>query len=152
MLVISPTESSACASTSEHSELSRRDDISHAVAALHVTISEDIPGQAAEKGAYLKGKVQELADQFPDLYDEVRGLGMLIGMQFRSPEVGYAVSSGLFSAGVLVGGTLNNAQTFRLEPPAVISYGQIDQVIDRLGGVLEDVRADVAGDRLATVH
>ena len=123
-----------------------------ALAALHATIDEDIPGQAKEKGAYLKGKVQELADQFTDLYEEVRGLGLLIGMQFRSPEIGYAVSSGLFGAGVLVGGTLNNAQTFRLEPPAVISYGQIDQVIERLGGVLEDVRAQVAGDSLPTVH
>ena len=123
-----------------------------ALAALHVTIEEDIPAQAAEKGAYLKGKVQELAEAFPDLYEEVRGLGLLIGMQFRSPEIGYAVSAGLFSAAVLVGGTLNNAQTFRLEPPAVISYEQIDQVVDRLAGVLEDVRAQVGSGSLATVH
>jgi len=73
-------------------------------------------------------------------------------MQFRSPEIGYAVSAGLFSAAVLVGGTLNNAQTFRLEPPAVISYEQIDQVVDRLAGVLEDVRAQVGSGSLATVH
>jgi putrescine aminotransferase len=51
-----------------------------------------------------------------------------------------------------VGGTLNNAQTFRLEPPAVISYEQIDQVVDRLAGVLEDVRAQVGSGSLATVH
>jgi putrescine aminotransferase len=123
-----------------------------ALAALHVTIDEDIPAQAAAKGAYLKGKVQELADQFPELYEEVRGLGLLIGMQFRSPEIGYAVSSGLFSAGVLVGGTLNNAKTFRLEPPAVIGYDQIDEVIERLGGVLEEVSGRVNAGHLVGVY
>jgi putrescine aminotransferase len=115
-----------------------------ALAALHVTLQEDIPRQAAEKGAYLKAKVQELADAYPDLYEEVRGLGLLIGMQFRSAEIGYAVSSGLFGAGVLVGGTLNNAQTFRLEPPAVISYTQLDTVVERLATVLETVHAQGA--------
>ena len=69
-------------------------------------------------------------------------------MQFKSPEIGYAVSSGLFGAGVLVGGTLNNAQTFRLEPPAVITYEQLDEVISRLGAVLAEVRTKVAGGEL----
>ncbi len=119
-----------------------------AIGALHATLEEDIPGQARDKGAYLKGKVQELADEYADLYEEVRGLGLLIGMQFKSPEIGYAVSSGLFGAGVLVGGTLNNAQTFRLEPPAVITYEQLDEVISRLGAVLAEVRTKVAGGEL----
>ena len=62
----------------------------------------------------------------------MRGLGLLIGMEFHDAETGYAVSSGLFSRGVLVGGTLNNAKTLRLEPPAVISRAQIDEVLARL--------------------
>jgi putrescine aminotransferase len=110
-----------------------------AIGALHATLAEDIPQQAAEKGTYLKGHVQELADQHPELYDEVRGLGLLIGMEFKNPEIGYAVSAGLFGEGVLVGGTLNNAKTLRLEPPAVISYEQLDAVVERLEKVLVDV-------------
>jgi putrescine aminotransferase len=119
-----------------------------AIAALHVTIGEKIPEQAAEKGAYLKGKVQELAAQYDDLFAEVRGLGMLIGMQFVSTEVGYTVSSGLFGEGILVGGTLFNAHTFRLEPPAVISYEQMDRVVAALDTVLGRVRSG----ELAVAH
>ena len=111
-----------------------------AIGALHATLDEDIPGQAAEKGAYLKGRAQELAERYEDLFVEVRGIGMLVGLQFQSTEIGYAVSQGLFSRGVLVGGTLFNAHTFRLEPPAVISYEQMDKVVDRLDAVLTEVR------------
>ncbi|MFA4966571.1 MAG: putrescine aminotransferase [Thermoleophilia bacterium] len=115
-----------------------------AIAALHATLEEDIPGQAAAKGAYLKGRVEELAATYDDLFVEVRGLGLLIGLQFRSTEIGYAVSQELFSRGVLVGGTLFNAHTFRLEPPAVISQTQMDAVVDRLAETLAAVR-DLAG-------
>jgi putrescine aminotransferase len=113
------------------------------IAALHATLDEDIPGQAASKGAYLKGKVEELAKTYNDLFVEVRGLGMLIGMQFVTTEIGYAVSTGLFGEGVLVGGTLFNAHTFRLEPPAVITQEQMDQVLERLERVLGTVRGQV---------
>jgi putrescine aminotransferase len=122
-----------------------------AIGALHATLEEDIPRQAAEKGTALKAGVQKLADEYPDLYDEVRGLGLLLGMEFRDAETGYAVSAGLFGRGVLVGGTLNNAKTIRLEPPAVISYEQIDEVLGRLAETLAEVRVGHAAGALA-VH
>ena len=72
---------------------------SAAIGALHATLEEDIPGQAAEKGAYLKGKLEELAGAYPDLFEEIRGMGVIIGMQFKDSDIGYAVSQGLFSRG-----------------------------------------------------
>jgi putrescine aminotransferase len=40
---------------------------------------------------------------------------------------------------VLVAGTLTSAHTIRIEPPLVITYEQIDQVLDRLEDVLKEV-------------
>ncbi len=109
-----------------------------AIGALHATLEEDIPGQAAEKGAYLKGKLTELAGRYPDLFEEVRGVGVIIGMQFRDSDIGYAVSQGLFSRAVLIGGTLFNSLTLRMQPPAIITYEQMDQVLERLEATLAD--------------
>ena len=115
-----------------------------AIGALHATIEEDIPAQAAAKGAYLKAGVEGIAAGYPGLFDEVRGIGLLLGMEFCDAETGYAVSSGLFGRGVLVGGTLNNAKTLRLEPPAVITLEQIDEVLGRLDEVLAEVHVHAA--------
>ena len=74
-----------------------------------------------QKGAYLIEKVDDLAEEFPQLYKEVTGKGLLIGQHFQSPELGYKVAAELFKRGVLVAGTLTSAQTIRIEPPLIIS-------------------------------
>jgi putrescine aminotransferase len=40
---------------------------------------------------------------------------------------------------VLVAGTLTSAHTVRIEPPLVITYEQIDKVLDRLADTLSEV-------------
>ena len=60
-------------------------------------------------------------------------------MHFKNPETGYKVAAGLFKRGVLVAGTLTSAQTIRIEPPLVIEYAQIDEVLNRLSDTLREV-------------
>ena len=110
-----------------------------AIAAIHVTLRERLWEQAAEKGAYLMPQLQKLVEQYPAIYEKITGKGLLIGMHFKSPEIGYKVASGLFKRGVLVAGTLTSAQTIRIEPPLIVSYEQIDNLLDRLGDVLREV-------------
>jgi putrescine aminotransferase len=110
---------------------------SAAIAAIHVTLRERLWEQAAEKGAYLMPKLEKLAAQYPQIYEKITGKGLLIGMHFKSPEIGYQVAAGLFKRGVLVAGTLTSAQTTRIEPPLVITREQMDALLDRLEDTLK---------------
>lgn len=112
---------------------------SAAIAAIHVTLRDKLWEQAASKGDYLIPKLKELAVRYPQIYDTITGKGLLIGMHFHNPETGYKVAAGLFKRGVLVAGTLTSAQTIRIEPPLVITYEQIDTVLDRLEDALQAV-------------
>ncbi len=112
-----------------------------AIAAITVTLEEDLPRQAAEKGAYFKAGLEKLAAEYPMIYDKITGRGLLLGQHFRDAEVGYSVAAGLFKRGVLVAGTLTNAKTVRIEPPLVIDYAQIDAVLERLEDTLAEVKA-----------
>jgi putrescine aminotransferase len=87
---------------------------------------------AAVKGSYLKERVDELAVEFPQIYQKVTGRGLLIGQHFQTPELGYKVAAELFKRGVLVAGTLTSAQTIRIEPPLIISQEEIDEGLNRL--------------------
>ncbi len=113
---------------------------SAAIAAIKITLRDKLWEQAAEKGEYLIPKLKELANRYPQIYESVTGKGLLIGQHFHNPEVGYKVAAGLFKRGVLVAGTLTSAQTVRIEPPLVISYEQIDKLLERL----EDTLAEIA--------
>ena len=112
---------------------------SAAIAAINVVLRDDYPRQAAEKGAYFIPKLEALAEKYPHIYKEITGKGLLIGQHFHSPEIGYKVAAGLFKRGVLVAGTLTSAHTIRIEPPLVITYPQIDEVLNRLSDTLVEV-------------
>lgn len=112
---------------------------SAAIASIHVTLRDRMWEQAAEKGDYLIPKLKALAARYPQIFEDITGKGLLIGMHFHDPETGYKIASGLFKRGVLVAGTLTSAQTIRIEPPLVITYDQIDTVLNRLEDTLREV-------------
>ncbi len=109
---------------------------SAAIAAIKYTVEWDIPAMAEEKGNYILEKLNELKAKYPVLKD-VRGKGLLIGMEFPSDEIGFELAKGLFDQRVMVGGTLNNARVIRIEPPAVITTEQIDTVLSCLEKTLK---------------
>ncbi|HLE15312.1 MAG TPA: aminotransferase class III-fold pyridoxal phosphate-dependent enzyme [Anaerolineales bacterium] len=112
---------------------------SAAIAAINVTLRERLWEVAAAKGGYLIPKLNDFAAQYPHIYKEVTGRGLLIGQHFHTPEIGYQVAAGLFKRGVLVAGMLTSAHSIRIEPPLVITYEQLDEVLNRLADTLAEV-------------
>ncbi len=109
-----------------------------AIAAIKFTVENDIPAKIAEKGEYILDKLKALQKRHRILVD-VRGKGLLIGLEYPTPEIGWAVSKGLFERGIMTGGTLNNAKVNRIEPPGIISYDTIDTIVTRLDETLTEV-------------
>jgi putrescine aminotransferase len=117
-----------------------------AIAAIEVTLAEDIPGQAARKGELFLQGLRPLVAEYPDILVDVRGKGLLIGLEFRSNEIGYRVAKELFRRRILVSGTLNNARVIRIEPPAIITEEEIGRVLAALRESLAAVAAPHAAD------
>ncbi len=103
-----------------------------ALAYINVMLEEDLPRQAKEKGDHILDKLGELQAKYPGILADVRGKGLLIGMEFPSDEMGWKVASGMFSRRVLTAGTFINAKTIRIEPALNISYELIDEMLKRL--------------------
>jgi putrescine aminotransferase len=109
------------------------------IAAVNVTLEEDLPGQAAVTGEYFLSELRRIQRRFPDHLVEVRGLGLLLGLEFVDAEFGYAVAAGLFKRGVLVAGTLLNAKTIRIEPALAIPREVVDEVLEKLEETLQEL-------------
>ena len=112
---------------------------SAAIAAINVVLRDKLWEQAEAKGDYLIPRLKLLAHKYIQLIQEVSGRGLLIGIHFNSPEIGYKVAAGLFKRGILVAGTLLSAQTIRLEPPLIISYDELDILLNKLEDTLKEV-------------
>jgi len=110
------------------------------IASIHVTLEEDLPAQAARKGTWLMTRLRDIASRFPDLVTEVRGRGLLIGMVFQTPEVGWEFCTSLYDLGVLVAGTLTNAKTIRFEPALNIPDHLLERICVATEEALNQVR------------
>ncbi|MDP4156930.1 MAG: putrescine aminotransferase, partial [Bacillota bacterium] len=112
-----------------------------AIATIGVLIEENLPERAAVVGEYFLQELKEAAKGHEDKVQEIRGKGLMIGIEFHEDELGYEVSKGMFDRGILVAGTLINSKTIRIEPALNISYEEVDKVVGTFKEVLEHVKA-----------
>ncbi|WP_370872459.1 putrescine aminotransferase [Paenibacillus zeirhizosphaerae] len=112
-----------------------------AIATIDVLLEEELPARAEESGRYLLDGLRQAAEGHENKIMEIRGIGLMIGIEFHRDEVGYEISKGMFDEGVLVAGTLINSKTIRIEPPLTISKEEIDRVIATFRKVLEKTKA-----------
>lgn len=110
-----------------------------ASACLEVLMEEHLPARSAVMGNYFMRKLNELIDEYPDYLSDVRGRGLLIGLEFTSKELREAVQVELFHRGVLVAATMNANRTIRIEPPLIITESQINLMIDTLESILVEL-------------
>ncbi len=98
-------------------------------AALDVIKEEELPRQSEEKGKYLMEKLKAI--QSPNIR-EIRGLGLMVGIEMKQKVAPYIKA--LQEANIIA---LNAGMTvIRLLPPLVITYEQLDHLVDALTEVL----------------
>jgi acetylornithine aminotransferase len=105
-----------------------------AVATMRVIMEEGILNHAEEMGEYLMGELELLKEQYPCI-TEVRGIGLMIGMELSVPA-GEIVKKAL-GRGLL----LNVAQdtVLRFVPPLVVTKQEVDRMIAILSGILAEM-------------
>jgi acetylornithine/LysW-gamma-L-lysine aminotransferase len=102
-----------------------------ASAAIDVLVKEKLAGRAADLGGYFKGKLEELQAKYK-IVKEVRGLGLLLGMELRHDVRNIILKT--MEKGVLI---LDAGRTvLRFLPPLVIEKEQIDKTISVLDEII----------------
>ena len=120
-----------------------------ALASLAEIEERGLVQRGAELGDYFKSRLEELQQEH-HLIGEVRGVGMMVGVEFvrdratREPatEEGARVVDGLLQRGVIAtnyGGSYHNV--LKMSPPLVITKEQLDCAIEALNESLSTVEA-----------
>ena len=101
-------------------------------AVLDVIEEEALVENAAKMGRYFVGKLQGLAAEFPALIKDVRGRGLLVGMELTQP--GNSIVLSCMTQGVIINCTAGNV--LRFVPPLIVTEKEIDRVVAVLADVL----------------
>ncbi|CDQ40479.1 MULTISPECIES: aspartate aminotransferase family protein [Virgibacillus] len=111
-------------------------------ASLSVIKEENLLENASEMGSYALTRLTEMKQRY-DVIHEVRGIGLMLGIELRDPvngkpdgEAVMNVLNSCLEAGVLFYLCGNEGEVIRMIPPLTITKEQIDQGLNVLDNVL----------------
>jgi acetylornithine/N-succinyldiaminopimelate aminotransferase len=109
------------------------------LAALQVLLEERLPERAERLGGEFRRQLRELDPDARAILD-VRGLGLLIGMELDTPEQTRRFAESALAEGVIVGWTLHSDRVIRLAPPLNIGEAEWDAALAGLRRALAAAR------------
>lgn len=105
-----------------------------AVATVEVILEDDfILDQCRRMGKYFRKRLEDLKKEFPSIIADVRGMGLLIGMELTRD--GAPVVNACMERGILINCTAGNI--LRFMPPLIITEKDIDHLVDVLEQILD---------------
>jgi ornithine--oxo-acid transaminase len=126
---------------------------------LDVLEFERLGARALSLGQYLRERLQDTLSSY-EMVKEVRGLGLFCGVEFQPPrqwalrasyETFKRIHPGMFgqmlvmnlfhNKGILTQICGNNFQVLKVAPPLVVTEGQIDEFVSKLGEVVESIHS-----------
>lgn len=144
-----------------------------AIEALNVLYDEDLMGNARRQGEHLIGRLNDLRAKHPTLLKEVRGRGLMIGVEFQDISetmpfglkhmvallddklkgslCGFVGALLLKDYDTLVAFTEYNRNVIRLEPPLIVTREQCDKFVDDLDDLLSRGITRIVTDYLRKV-
>lgn len=105
-----------------------------ALAAMDVMEEDGLVERARIRGERLLRGARAIAGDYPSVVRDVRGLGLLVGVELTHEGYGGWIIPEMLKAGVTAAWTLNQQRVIRLEPPLIVSDAEIDRALDALRG------------------
>lgn len=121
------------------------------IAAIKTTMEEGLVERSRVLGEKLLTGLKALQKKYPWLIREVRGRGLLAGIEFTEDDIAALVITGCGRRDLLAAYSLNNPKVVRVEPPLVIEESElnraisiIDESVAETGAMLEGVGCEIA--------
>jgi putrescine aminotransferase len=119
-----------------------------ALAAIQVIEEEGLAENSRIVGEHMISALREVAARFPDIFSDVRGVGLMIGVEFSMDDVGELTIAAMVKRGVVAAYTLNNPRVIRFDPPLIMNREQADFAVDVFAEAVSETQellAAVAG-------
>ena len=103
-----------------------------ALTAIEVLEDDGLVENARTRGEQLLRGARAIATEFPGVVRDVRGLGLVVGVELTSEGYGGWIIPEMLKRGVTAAWTLNAQRVIRLEPPLIVTEIEVDQALAAL--------------------
>jgi len=115
-----------------------------ATAAIREIKRLDLPARAAALGPGALARLRALQAENGDIIADVRGRGLLIGVEFTDSDIAGLVIAGMIQRRVIAAYALNSPGVVRIEPALTISREDLDRGLDALAESVAQTKAILA--------
>jgi len=109
-----------------------------AIATLDVLVGERLAERAEGLGLRFMDGLRAIRERHPGIVRDVRGRGLMIGLEFTHSDYALLVSAEAGHRGVITFYTLNKPEVIRIEPPLVITPDLIDRALGGIEGAVAE--------------
>jgi acetylornithine/succinyldiaminopimelate/putrescine aminotransferase len=100
-----------------------------ALAHMRLRAQGDLDAHVRAMGQRLANGLRAIAREFPERFDEPRGVGLMLGLPVRPPYTAKAIVAAALEGRLLVNAAGRN--TLRFVPPLIIDAQEIDEGLRR---------------------
>jgi len=109
--------------------------------ALTVLVEDRLAERAGRIGETFLADLQKLREKYPQIVADVRGRGLMIGLQFASSDIAELAIGAILAKELLVAFTLNAPEVVRLEPPLNMPEELFPEAVSRLDAALGETQS-----------
>ncbi len=106
------------------------------LAVLNELLTPGFLPNVVKTGQYLRERLQRMATQWPLLFTQVRGRGLMLGLELSPAVDKYRLSASLREAGLLVAPAVTHC--LRILPPLIITEAQCDRAVQLISKVASE--------------
>jgi acetylornithine/N-succinyldiaminopimelate aminotransferase len=107
-------------------------------AVMDAVANPEFLGQVREKGERLRTRLEQFIGNYPELFESVRGMGLMLGLKMRSEPRPFMVH--LRDNHQLLTVAAGD-ETLRILPPLVIGEAEMDEFLEKLSAAAADYQA-----------
>ncbi|MGW2229478.1 aspartate aminotransferase family protein [Streptomyces formicae] len=108
---------------------------------IAIASDEEFLADVRAKGERIGARLSAVADRYPEVIAEHRGVGMMHGLELKDEALTGLVLGRLIEEGVTSTYSLYNPRVLRVQPPLVISDADLERGLSVLEGVLAEADA-----------
>jgi acetylornithine/succinyldiaminopimelate/putrescine aminotransferase len=107
---------------------------------IEILTRERLWENAASKGSRLKDALNQLRTENPGIIKAVRGVGLMVGIEYIHEFMGPMMSDALARNGVFAAYSGNAPQVMRFMPPITLTDQELDQMIASIRAAVKDMK------------
>jgi len=107
---------------------------------LDYLVEKDISKNAEVMGGKFMEGLKELQRLYPKIIREIRGKGLMLGVEYLHEFMGVLMADNLAKAGVFAAYSGNAPQVMRFMIPTTATKEEVDEILERIGHAIKGMR------------